>query len=487
MTQRVHAEARDAVCVGGRYELLEMLGAGGAAEVWRGLDRRLDRPVAVKRLHRMEDRQLAARLRREARALAAISHPNVVQVYDYGASDGTAEARPYIVMELVDGSDLHAAIRREGAFEAHRAVSLVVGVLEGAACAHDAGMIHGDLKPANVLLADEEPKVGDFGVARVLEEETGRTTLAATPAYAAPEVLEGARPTEASDVYSVGCMLFHMLTGDPPFAGSMWEVIRQHREAPIPEIEAPVPDGLVRVLTRALAKDSRARYPTAREFAAELEPTLDAATLRLSSGAATTSVNPTQRLHAGVDPRAVALLGPLAPAADRAWGAVRSRLTAGAKGLGSARLWVGLVLAALTLIGMLTVSASGGASAVVPEVRGQTVREAIATFGEDGIEVDEVSYRPIADGEPGLVLRTIPAVGEEIEDGMPVHMIAGALVEQGRGEAAVGERDEAKDQAKGEAKGEKEADEKEEDEHQGEEGGGRGNGREGHGKGRSDD
>lgn len=479
MTQRAHTEAGDAVCVGGRYELVEMLGAGGAAEVWRARDRRLERPVAVKRLHRMEDRQLGTRLRREARALAAISHPNVVQVYDYGASDGTAESRPYIVMELVDGSDLHEAIRREGAFEVHRAVSIILGVLEGAACAHDAGMIHGDLKPANVLLADEEPKVGDFGVARVLEEETGRTTLAATPAYAAPEVLEGARPTEASDVYSVGCMLFHMLAGKPPFAGSMWEVVRQHREAPIPEIEAPIPAELVRVLTRALAKDPRERYPTARGFVAELEPTLDADTVRLSSGAAITSVNRTQRLHAGVDPRAVALLGPLAPAAERAWSAVRSKFAGGAKGLGSTRLWVGLVLAALTLIAMLTISASGDASAVIPEVRGQTVREAIATLEADGIEVDEVSYRPIADGEPGLVLRTIPAVGEEIEEGTPVHVIASALVDQEPDEPAVGGQGQGEeDEAKGQDK--KDEDEKDEDDRGGE---GRGGGNANRGRG----
>src|SRR5438067_9714158 len=177
-----------------RYELVELVGTGGMSEVWRARDKRLQRDVAVKLIPSGAAREPSRvrRIEREAKAMASINHPNVLAVFDFGTDESGS---PYIVTEYVDGPDLHKLLLERGKLDPQPAREVMSGVLAGIAVAHEANIVHGDLKPANVLMAPDGPKVGDFGVARVLGEETGTTTIAATPSFAAPEVLKGQRAT----------------------------------------------------------------------------------------------------------------------------------------------------------------------------------------------------------------------------------------------------------------------------------------------------
>ncbi len=207
--------------IGGRYELLELLGAGGAARVFRAHDRVLDRIVAVKLL-RAEygtDPDFVARFQREARAVAALSHPNIVEVYDYGAFADTY----FIAMQYIEGTDLKAILRREGRLAPHRAVALVSGVLRGLGAAHEHGLIHRDVKPQNVLVraSDGLVKFTDFGVARAVgaAQRTADGTVFGTAHYMAPEQATGAAVGPPADLYAAAVVLYEALAGPPAVRG----------------------------------------------------------------------------------------------------------------------------------------------------------------------------------------------------------------------------------------------------------------------------
>lgn len=406
--------------LGGRYELGELRGFGGMAEVWRARDLRLNREVAVKVLSGAgaRDPSRRRRIEREARALAALNHANIVAVFDYGEeSVGAEQVLPYIVMELVDGPDLHEYLETEGRLDSDEAHRLLRGVLSAVGRAHDAGIVHGDLKPANVLMAEDGPKVGDFGVARILDEETGTTTVAATPTFAAPEVLRGGRPTAASDLYSVACLAYQMLTGRPPYEGSnAWEIATKHMDSPLPSVRvsrSEVPVSLDEAIRRGMQKDPRLRHPSAEAFAEALggaQPIRRAAT---AGAQATTPMT----APAGVPPQPTEALPPRPGRSER----LRERwLTPGRSKL--AAIAAAVVGAAILLFGVLSL----GTDAVsVPDVRGQTDDAAALTLHRAGFVVSGISYTAITEGEPGLVIRTIPQAGESVEPGSEVHIVAG--------------------------------------------------------------
>src|SRR5438477_647200 len=216
----------------GRYQLLDVLGRGGMGVVYRAADRVLDRTVAVKVLagERAEEPTFVTRFEREARAAAALSHPNIVAVYDSGR-DGHAR---FIVMECVSGTNLAQLVRRCGPLPAEQAVNIARQVAGALAAAHRAGIIHRDIKPANVMVDEAGTvKVLDFGIARA----TGSTTLTqaailGSAPYIAPEVTRGQRADERSDIYSLGCVLYETLTGQPPFTGELpAAIMHQHNTA----------------------------------------------------------------------------------------------------------------------------------------------------------------------------------------------------------------------------------------------------------------
>ncbi len=245
----------------GRYELHALIGEGAFGRVYRGLDRRLARPVAVKLIKPWwaEDDAWVERFQREARLLARISDPGIVQIYDIGHAD----SGPYYVAELVDGESLAARLRR-GALGAAEARAIGEQLCDALAGAHAQGIVHCDVKPANVLITFVgKVKVGDFGVARLAEgtSQAPSATVAGTPRYMSPEQARGQPTGPATDVYSAGVVLYEMLSGEPPFAhGSPVELGLRHVQEQPPRLSSAVPAELRDVVERALAKEPGERY-----------------------------------------------------------------------------------------------------------------------------------------------------------------------------------------------------------------------------------
>jgi serine/threonine-protein kinase len=263
-----------------RYELEELVGTGGMSSVFRACDRQLDRRVAIKILHEhyADDPEYLERFRREARAVARLSHPNIVTVIDRGDDGG----RQYIVFEHVEGENLKELVLRTGRLPVRRALELALSVAQGLSFAHEHGLVHRDVKPQNVLLSREgEVKVTDFGIARSLHVDHGVTqtgTVLGTGEYLAPEQASGKPVSAATDVYSLGVVLWELLAGEVPFVGENFVAIAlRHVNEPPPSLRERRPDVSPRLeaaVDRALAKDPGRRFPSMAAFAKELRACL---------------------------------------------------------------------------------------------------------------------------------------------------------------------------------------------------------------------
>ena len=262
--------------IAGRYELEELVGSGGMATVYRAHDRLLERPVALKILHEQfsQDAEALERFGREARAVAQLAHPNIVTVIDRGEDAG----RPYIVFEYVGGENLKQLVAREGPLPVPTVIELGLQVARALEAAHGRGVVHRDVKPQNVLLADEgRAKVTDFGIARARGTEgmTLTGTIMGTSDYIPPEQARGEAAGEPGDVYSLGVVLFELLTGRLPYeAENAVAVAMRHVNDPVPsvrELRPDVPPRLEALVRRALAKEPRDRFASMSDLVAELE------------------------------------------------------------------------------------------------------------------------------------------------------------------------------------------------------------------------
>jgi len=282
-----------------RYELEELVGTGGMSSVYRAHDRLLERDVALKVLHEQftaED-DYVERFRREARSVAQLSHPNVVTVIDRGEQDG----RQFIVFEYVDGENLKTLVERNGPLPEGEAVELALQIARALGFAHEHGLVHRDVKPQNVLLnGDGRAKVTDFGIARSLEVQGGLTqtgTVMGTSDYIAPEQARGGKVDAQSDIYSLGAVLYELLTGEVPFPGDNFvAVAMRHINEPAPSVRERRPDVSPRIdaaIRRAMAKDPRERFRSMDEFCTELAACLESESA--VSGAATMVVAPSGR------------------------------------------------------------------------------------------------------------------------------------------------------------------------------------------------
>jgi TM2 domain-containing membrane protein YozV/predicted Ser/Thr protein kinase len=262
----------------GAYRVLGRLGEGGMGIVYKGHDDVLDRPVAIKVLAPFlrADPNAARRFAREARTAAGISHENVVATYFSGEDEGA----PFLVMEFVEGRDLRELLDREGPLPWRRAVRYMEHAARGLAAAGARGLVHRDVKPANLLLETKEDrvKVADFGLAKARAADsslTGSSILAGTPLYVAPEVAREGEGDHRADMYSLGASFYHLLAGAPPFSGKTpAAAIVGHLAEPVPDLAAKRPDlpvGLVSVVRRCLAKDPKDRYATWPDLLAALE------------------------------------------------------------------------------------------------------------------------------------------------------------------------------------------------------------------------
>lgn len=271
--------------IGGRYELGELLGRGGMAEVRKGKDQRLGRTVAVKRLRTdlASDATFQARFRREAQSSASLNHPAIVSTYDTGeemATDGSGVAQPYIVMECVEGRTLRDILREGRKILPERALEITSGVLSALDYSHRAGIIHRDIKPGNVMLTPTgDVKVMDFGIARAISDASSTMTQTAavvgTAQYLSPEQARGETVDSRSDVYSTGCMLYELLTGRPPFVGdSPVAVAYQHvreQAAPPSDLDDQLDPEIDAIVMKSLAKRVEDRYQSAAAMKADIE------------------------------------------------------------------------------------------------------------------------------------------------------------------------------------------------------------------------
>jgi len=255
-----------------RYQLLERLGSGGMSDVFRARDLMLERSVAIKVLHEdySNDDAFQQRFRQEARAAANLSHPNIVTVHDFGLDHGQL----FIVMEHIPGKDLKTILRQRGRFSVDEAIPLMVQACAGIGYAHRAGLVHCDVKPHNMIVTpDARLKVTDFGIARALSTimpDERADVVWGSPQYFSPEQATGEAPSPASDVYSLGVVLYEVLTGALPFtAPTSEELARMHLEtSPIPPSEyvPDIPSALEQIVLKVLSKEPAARYRTADQL-----------------------------------------------------------------------------------------------------------------------------------------------------------------------------------------------------------------------------
>ncbi|HKR70338.1 MAG TPA: serine/threonine-protein kinase [Streptosporangiaceae bacterium] len=274
--------------LGGRYELQNRVGAGGFSEVWRAYDRVLERPVAIKLLDDKyaRDPEALARFRSEAHNAGCLSHGNIARVYDFGEPEPPFPA--YLVMELVDGPALSEVLER-GPIDAAWCMDVIAQVADGLHEAHQRGLVHRDVKPANLLLSGGVVKVADFGISHAADSASLTMTgvVVGSPGYVAPERASGASATPASDLYALGVVAYECLVGAPPFSGTGLEVALAHVNQPFPELPDHVPAEVAAFVAQLTRKDPALRPPDAAvvaETAAQLRDALLAASAPVVGG-----------------------------------------------------------------------------------------------------------------------------------------------------------------------------------------------------------
>ncbi len=404
--------------LGGRYEIGELLGRGGMAEVRKAQDTRLGRTVAVKRLRTdlATDPTFQARFRREAQSAAGLNHPNIVSVYDTGeevSSDG--HVHPYIVMEYVAGRTLREILNDGRKLLPERALEITGGVLEALEYSHRAGIIHRDIKPANVMLTPSgDVKVMDFGIARAVAEGTSTMTQTAavvgTAQYLSPEQARGELVDSRSDVYSTGCLLYELLVGRPPFVGdSPFSVAYQHvrEQAEPPSVHnAEIPPAIDAIVMKALAKRIEDRYQSAADMNADIQ--------RYLKG------------HPVSAPAPAPVPVPLPPPAEQT---SIFRAPAEEYDEPAPKRWplvlLGILVVALLAGGIaigLQLFGSAPEKASVPNVTNMTLREAERRLASEGLDVGQVTRVNSDDVPKGRVISQDPGAQAVVEPGSDVDL-----------------------------------------------------------------
>ncbi len=423
----------DARMLGDRYEIGEVIGRGGMAEVHEGRDLRLGRRVAVKILRPdlARDPSFQARFRREAQSAAALNHPNIVAVYDTGedilAGEGAdAIVVPYIVMEYVDGMTLRQLLASGRRLLPERALEITGGVLSALDYAHRHGIVHRDIKPANVMLTRTgDVKVMDFGIARALNDVgntmTATSAVMGTAQYLSPEQARGEVVDARSDLYSAGVLLYELLTGRPPFTGdSPVSIAYQHvSEMPTPpsQVDGGVSPEIDTVVMHSLSKRADDRYQTAAEFRIDVE--------RAVAGSPVTAAVP---MVVGEHTQQM-------PAVAAAGLDYRDDYRRPARKPRRAGFWiisiVAIILAIVgaVLIGRFVLGSSNLSRVAVPNLDGLTIEQATSTLADAhlqlGAQTPELSDRP-----DGTVIAQQPAAGEQLEQNQSVNVTVSSGKEQ---------------------------------------------------------
>jgi serine/threonine-protein kinase len=411
---------RTPTVLGDRYELGDVIGRGGMAEVHLGRDLRLGRLVAIKslRVDLVTDHLFQERFRREAQSSASLNHPTIVAVYDTGESPINGVPVPYIVMEYVEGKTLREMLREEPSISVDVALEVTSEILGALDYSHRAGIVHRDIKPGNVMITEQgQVKVMDFGIARAMGDAgqtmTQTSMVVGTAQYLSPEQARGETADARSDLYATGCVLYELLTGRPPFVGdSLVSVAMAHvKEMPVPPstLNPSVPPEVDTIVLTALAKDRLQRYQSAAEMRADIEraragqPVAAAAALPVDTALMTAGAGTTSLVPGLVD-------DDFEPAPRRTG------------------RYLLLGLAVLLVLGLAV--AAGWAlfrpdaeQVRVPDLVGVTVEQAEQTLEERGLEVGEVTEQVDPDAPAGTVVEQSPGVDELVDTGTAVDLI----------------------------------------------------------------
>ncbi|MET9813573.1 Stk1 family PASTA domain-containing Ser/Thr kinase [Streptomyces sp. NPDC006355] len=431
--------------LGGRYELGQVLGRGGMAEVYLAHDTRLGRTVAVKTLRAdlARDPSFQARFRREAQSAASLNHPAIVAVYDTGEDYIDNVSIPYIVMEYVDGSTLRELLHSGRKLLPERAMEMTIGILQGLEYAHRNGIVHRDIKPANVMLTrNGQVKVMDFGIARAMGDSgmtmTQTAAVIGTAQYLSPEQAKGEQVDARSDLYSTGCLLYELLTVRPPFVGDSpvavaYQHVREEPQAPSvfdPEI-TPEMDAIV---LKALVKDPDYRYQSADEMRADIEACLDGQPVAATAAMGSVGYGgypddqPTTALRADSGAGATSMLPPMNPdeggygyddRPDRRRGQQRKSSTS------TILLVVAgiLVLVGAILIGRWAFSGDGGDNTFpAPNLVGETEQNARKLATNSDLKLT-FSKKPCDNQAKGNVCSQDPEPGTDVQKGDTIAVV----------------------------------------------------------------
>ncbi len=397
---------------GRRYRATEKIGSGGMAEVYKAVDEVLGRTVAVKVLHPRyaADPGFVARFRQEAQAAANLSHPSIVNIYDWGRDDEVY----YIIMEYVRGTDLKEVVEEQGALDPMKAAAYASQVCSALAVAHGYDIIHRDIKPHNIVLApDGSVKVMDFGIARA-----GNTTMTQTGSvlgtahYVSPEQAQGRALGPASDLYSLGIVLYELTTGKLPFDADtpVAVALKQVNEEPVPprQLNPDIPPALEAVIMRALQKDPSARYSSAEEMRADLKRVLAGAAVEAPAAMAAGGMDETSVMPA---------VGGAAAAGSRVRPVPEKR-----------NPWPWIIGVVVLLLAGLGIAWAMGVfeqvpTVEVPDVIGLTVDEASEVLDEAGLVVGPITERTSEEFEEGLVMEQSPEEGDEAPEGSEVVLV----------------------------------------------------------------
>ncbi|HYX60538.1 MAG TPA: Stk1 family PASTA domain-containing Ser/Thr kinase [Streptosporangiaceae bacterium] len=436
--------------LGGRYELDGVVGRGGMAEVYRARDIRLDRIVAIKTLRTdlARDQIFQARFRREAQSAASLNHPSIVAVYDTGEDMTSGVPVPYIVMEYVDGRTVRDLLQEGHRLLPERSLEIIDGVLRALDYSHQAGIVHRDIKPGNVMVTrNGDVKVMDFGIARAMSDAQATMTQTAqvigTAQYLSPEQARGERVDSRSDLYSTGCLLYELLTGRPPFTGdSPVAIAYQHvRENPVPpsRVDPDVPPWADGIVLKAMAKSPADRYQTAADMRADLQ--------RAASGMPVAAAPPTrfdmypQTQRMGTGTMMAGATSQIPPVEDYDY-AGRDYDYAGSGGRGGAgggtnRRWIPWVLGVVLVIAVVGgvayyLLAGAGKTYAVPLVNGEPVATAQAQIKAQHLRSTLV-YRNSNSVRANTVINSNPAEGNNV----PANTLVTLFVSKGQAPVAV--------------------------------------------------
>ena len=430
--------------LGGRYELDGVVGRGGMAEVYRARDIRLDRIVAIKTLRTdlARDQIFQARFRREAQSAASLNHPSIVAVYDTGEDMTSGVPVPYIVMEYVDGRTVRDLLQEGHRLLPERSLEIIDGVLRALDYSHQAGIVHRDIKPGNVMVTrNGDIKVMDFGIARAMSDAQATMTQTAqvigTAQYLSPEQARGERVDSRSDLYSTGCLLYELLTGRPPFTGdSPVAIAYQHvRENPVPpsRVDPDVPPWADGIVLKAMAKSPADRYQTAADMRADLQ--------RAASGMPVAAAPPTrfdmypQTQRMGTGTMMAGATSQIPPVEDYDY-AGRDYDYAGSGGRGGAggsnRRWIPWVLGVVLVIAVVGgvayyLLAGAGKTYAVPLVNGEPAAKAQAQIQAQHLRSTLV-YRNSNSVKANTVINSNPAEGNNV----PANTLVTLFVSKGQ-------------------------------------------------------